>query len=131
MAGPLSAGQRASARLIALKDEAADVLTERLYAERPYLMERYGERGRFHTHQDMKFNIEHLAPAVGLGQPAMFAAYVTWLDDLLRARNVPTTEVVRTLELMLDFCRERLDPDEFGAAEPCLRAGLAAVVPAP
>jgi len=124
VAAALTAGARAAERLIAGKDEMAVWLTERLYAERPYLLERHGERGRMHTLQDMKYNIEHLAPAVALEQPSMFTGYVQWLDELLRARNVPTTEVVRTLELMRELVQARLDADEAAATVPSLDAAL-------
>lgn len=121
----MTAGERASARLLAAKEEMAQWLTDRLYTERPYLLEKYGERGRMHTLQDMKYNLEHLAPAVALDDPAMFAKYVRWLDELLRARNVPTTEVIRTLELIDVLALERLQEDEAAAVRACTRAALA------
>jgi hypothetical protein len=57
----------------------------------------------------MRYNIEHLAPAVALRSPAMFAGYAQWLGDLLRSRGIPTDETV-------------LSP-----IRPCLEAGVSAL----
>lgn len=125
MAEVMSTGRRAADRMIATKEELATSLTAALYADMPHLREKYGERGRQRCHEDMRFNIEHLAPAVALEQPQMFAGYVAWLDDLLRARSVDTAELVRSLELMNELLRARLDPAEAEAAAESIRAGLA------
>jgi hypothetical protein len=73
----------------------------------------------------MRYNIEHLTPAVELGDEAMFAGYVQWLDSLLRARNVPTRDVVRCLELLSDRCAVRYPRGEAETIGAILRAGLA------
>jgi hypothetical protein len=54
----------------------------------------------------------------------MFTTYVGWLDDLLRARNVSTREVIRSLELIEQAVRDELVPDEADVVAACLRAGL-------
>jgi hypothetical protein len=120
----LSTEARAARRLLDEKEELARMLTARLYAELPELDGRYGESGRVRCLEDMRFNVEHLAPAVELGLPVMFRSYVRWLDGLLRARNVATAEVVRTLHLMQALVRERFDEAEAAAIEVCIRAGL-------
>lgn len=126
MADGIAVRRAAAESLMAGKDVIARAVTERLYAERPYLLEKHGERGREKTLQDMKYNIEHLIPAVDLGDGQMFARYVEWLDDLLRSRNVETKEVVRCLELLAEECRER-DPAHVVAVDPVIAAGLAVV----
>jgi hypothetical protein len=118
---------RAASRLLAQKASIAQSVTDALYAERPYLLERYGERGRERTLEDMHFNVEHLVAAVDLGDPGMFARYVQWLDAVLRARNVPTREVVRCLELVEAETRARFPADEADAVAAIIRAGLAAL----
>jgi hypothetical protein len=120
---------RAGQALMRDKDAIASAVTERLYAERPYLLDKHGERGRGKTLQDMRYNIEHLIPAVDLGDPQMFARYVEWLDNLLRSRNVETKEVVRCLELLTEECEQRM-PQDTAAIRPIIDAGLAVVVPA-
>ena len=120
-------GDRASATLLERKDELARAVTRALYAERPDLLERYGERGRRKCLQDMRYNLEHLAPAVALGEPALFARYVVWLRDMLAARGVPAVEIGRSLELTSLLVQEQLAGDEAGVVQGMLEAGLAAL----
>ena len=108
------------------KEQLAQAVTERLFAERPYLLDKHGERGREKTLQDMRYNIEHLIPAVDLGDAPMFARYVEWLDEVLRSRNVETKEVVRCLELLRDECEQRF-PGEASTIRPIIDAGLEVV----
>jgi hypothetical protein len=127
----VTAGGRASARLLEEKDALARAVTDALYAERPGLLARYGAVGRQRCLEDLRYTLEHLSPAVDLGQPAMFADYVRWLDGLLRARAVDTAEVVRSLQLLDALLGERLPADEAAAVQPALRAGLAALPASP
>jgi len=123
----MTAGERASERLLADKEALARAITARLYEDMPELAERYGDYGRGKCLEDMRYNLEHLAPAVDLAQPELFAAYVRWLDGLLRSRNVGGGELVRSLELTERVLAEQLAPDEAEAAVPSLRAGLQAL----
>jgi hypothetical protein len=118
-------GQRAAAQLSTQRAAVAQEVTARLYAETPALLDRYGEVGREKCLQDMGYTVDHLVPAVEIGEPALFAEYVRWLDDLLRTRNVETDEIVRCLRLMVSVAHERLAADEAEAVAMCLQAGLA------
>jgi hypothetical protein len=127
MAGPpLTGSARADAarRLSEDRDAIARAVTAALYAERPGLLDAHGERGREKCRQDMLHNVDYLVPAVDLGDPAIFAAYVTWLDDLLRARRVETTHLVRCLELLGEEATARYGADEAAAVRTILDAGL-------
>jgi hypothetical protein len=124
---PETAAGRAAARLLAEKSALARAVTDALYAERPYLLERYGESGRARTLEDMHYNIEHLIPAVDLGEPTMWASYVRWLDSVLRARGVPTREIVRCLELVDSAVRAQFPSDEADVVSAMLRVGLDAL----
>lgn len=117
-------GMRAARRLLQDKEPLAQAVTEALYREDPALMERHGARGREKCHQDMRYNVEHLIPAVELGDGLMFAGYVEWLDTLLRARHVATRDIVRCLELLGDETTRRYATDEAEAIARILRAGL-------
>ena len=123
----VTAEGRAAGQLLQHKEALADAVTNALYADMPELTERYGDAGREKCLQDLRYTIEHLIPAVDLGQPDMFASYVRWLDALLRARNVSTREVVRSLELTERVVRERLAADEADAVATCVHAGLSAL----
>jgi hypothetical protein len=115
----------AAARLLDGKDALAVAVTEALYAERPALLARYGPVGRQRCLEDVRYTLEHLIPAVDLGQPAMFADYVRWLDGLLRARHVDPADLLRSLELTEHVLDEWLPAAEAAAVRPVLRAGLA------
>lgn len=122
-----SAGARAARGLLAGREALAREITEALYAEMPALLEKHGESGREKCLQDMRYNLEHLAPAVELEEPALFAGYARWLNDLLLARGVDTAEVVRSLALTERVVRERMPPEEADAVARSLRAGLEAL----
>ena len=123
--GAPDTGTRAARLLLVDREALAREVTEGLYAESPDLLARYGVAGREKCLQDMRYNIEHLTPAVELGDEAMFAGYVQWLDSLLRARNVPTRDVVRCLELLADRCAVRYPRDEAETIGRIVTAGLA------
>ena len=125
-----SVAARAVRSLTDQREALARAVTDALYAEMPELMERYGERGRKKCLQDMRYNLEHLEPAVELGEPGIFARYTLWLNDLLVARGVPTEEVVRCLALTERTVQERLPADEAAQVARCIRAGLSALEPA-
>jgi len=120
-------GARAASLLMRDREVLALEVTSALYAESPELLERHGERGREKCHQDMRYNIDHLIPAVDLGDGAMFARYVEWLDGLLRARNVATRDVIRCLKLLRDRCVQRFPAAESAAVGAIIDAGLGTV----
>jgi hypothetical protein len=130
MAG-LTPGERSSARLVGEKEDLARAITDALYRERPELLARWGDAGREKCLQDMRFNLEHLAPAVALDDPAMFAGYARWLLGLLQARGIPADDVVRSLALTRAAIEARFSPDEAAAAAPALDAALAVLAPPP
>ena len=118
------AGASASRLLQRERDALSHAVTDALYAESPALLERHGERGREKCLQDMYYNIDQLIPAVDLGDGAMFARYVEWLDNLLVARNVATRDVVRCLEILRDECDSRFPRAESDAIGTIVQAGL-------
>jgi hypothetical protein len=124
MAG-LSAAGRAARLLTEQREAMAAEVTEALYRERPELMARYGDAGREKCLQDMRYNLEHLVPAVELERPELFEAYVRWVDELLRSRGVETGELRRALQLLAEGAAGRMDPDAAGIAGNVIRAGLA------
>jgi hypothetical protein len=73
----------------------------------------------------MRFNLEHLAPAVALDDPAMFAGYARWLLGLLQSRGIPADDVARSLALTRTVIDGRFAADEAAAAAPALDAALA------
>lgn len=126
MAG-LSAGSRAAAALAEQKEAIARSVTGLLYAEMPWLVDKYGERGRLKCLQDMRYNLEYLAPAVELDDPELFVRYARWVDSVLRSRGVPTGELARSFQLMASDVAARLPRDEAETVAACLEAGLVAL----
>ena len=118
---------RASASLLDRQDELARAITDVMYDSDPTLTTRFGEAGRVKCLQDMRYSLEHLAPAVALDDPSVFARYVIWLEGLLAARGVGSDDVRRSLEATQSALIERLSPDEAARVLPSLRAGLAAL----
>jgi hypothetical protein len=125
LGGASASGERAARLLLVDREALAREVTAALYAGSPELLAVHGERGREKCLQDMRYNIEHLTPAVELGDPAMFAGYVEWLDALLRARNVATRDVVRCLELLRERCTVRYPAAEAATIAGIIDAGLA------
>lgn len=121
------AGARASAALLEHKGEIARAATAALYARLPALQARYGDRGRAKCLQDMHYHLEHLAPAVDMGDPGGFARYARWCDGVLRARGIPTGDLAHSLDVMEGALASVLAPDEAEAAARCLRAGVDAL----
>jgi Phycobilisome protein len=126
MAG-LTLGGRAAAALLEQKEVIARSVTGLLYAEMPWLVDKYGERGRLKCLQDMRYNLEYLAPAVELEDAELFVRYARWVDGVLSARGIPTGELARSFELMANDVRARLRADEAALVSACLEAGVIAL----
>lgn len=120
----MSAGARAAAALAEHGEAVARAVTGLLYAEMPWLVDRYGEPGRQKCLQDMRYHLEHLAPAVELEDPALFARYAEWCDAMLRARGVQTAELRRCLQLIESDVATRLPGEDAGIVAACLRGGI-------
>jgi len=110
-------------------DQLALAVTDRLFRESPELFDKYGQRGYEKCLQDMRYNVQHLVPAVDMADPSMFTRYIEWLDELLRARNVPTRETLRCLELLRNEVFTRYKRAEVDAINAVLDAGIAVVQP--
>jgi hypothetical protein len=125
----VSAGARAAAALAEHAEAVARSVTGLLYAEMPWLVDRYGERGRQKCLQDMRYHLQHLSPAVELEEPALFARYAQWCDDMLRARGVQTAELARSLQLMESDVAARLPGEDARIVADCLQAGIGVLHP--
>lgn len=126
MTGP-SLAKAASDAIIERKEELARAITDALYAGHPELLARHGEAGRAKCLQDMRYNLEHLAPAVALDDPPLFGRYVEWLARMLGARGVAAGDVRQSIEVTEAVLLARFPADHAAAVQPSLRAGVAAV----
>jgi hypothetical protein len=123
--GSTGVATRASEALLARKEQLAIAITDSVYAARPELRERYGEIGITKCREDMRYTIEHLAPAVALAEPQLFVSYVSWLIDLLRARGIPADDVRVSLEALNQVLATRLSLDEYDESAKIVHAALA------
>lgn len=117
----------AAERLIAERGSLAPAITDELYRRRPELLEKYGAVGRQRCLEDMNFNLEHLAPAVALEEPEMFIRYIRWVDDLLRARKVPSDELTLSLQITREQVADWFPEEESRTIDPLLVAAIAAL----
>ena len=122
-----TASKEAAALLMREREGLAIAVTGQLYERYPDLLERHGQRGREKCLQDMRYNIDHLIPAVDLNDGSMFARYVQWLDEMLRSRGVRTKDVIDCLELLRSECERRFGKAESDAIAGIINAGLAVV----
>lgn len=111
----------------ALADQAADWITEQIYARYAEVLTPFGAYGRFQTRQDLRYHVEFLSAAVEVQAPGYFTDYVVWLAGVLRARGVPVQTLAESLQLFRQFLESRLQPTVLAAARACLDAGLAAL----
>jgi MerR family transcriptional regulator, light-induced transcriptional regulator len=86
--------------LRAAADRIAALTLARDYAERPALLERYGEAGRAKYRQDVLYNVAALAGALDAGDCAIFLRYVAWLKIVLVSRGVALKDVEASLRCM-------------------------------
>lgn len=128
--GAADARSHASEALIARKEELAREITVALYVAHPEWLERYGAVGRDKCLQDMRYTIEHLAPAVALGEPQLFAGYCRWLIDLLRPRGIPAQHVRDTLAVVRRVLGDRLTMEQAPVVVGIVDAGIAATAAA-
>ena len=117
-------GLRASDYILSHKETLARAITATLYANDGSLLERFGEVGRVKCLQDIHYCLEHLAPAVALHDPAVFARYVSWLEALLAARGIGSRDVRLSLEATRVELADRLPPEESTSVLHCIQAGL-------
>ena len=124
-----TAGEIGASDFILGHEEAlAREITDALYADDTTLVERFGAAGRAKCLQDIHHCLEHLAPAVALDDPPLFARYVRWLASLLAARGVGSEDVRRSLEATRAVLgQQRLRPDELAVLLRCVHAGLASL----
>jgi hypothetical protein len=108
----------------ALADEAADWVTERIYARYTHVLTPFGNLGRFQTRQDLRYHVKFLGTAVEVSAPVYFTDYVLWLAGMLRARGVPVQTLAESLQLLKTFFEGRLEPALLRSAQDYLDAGL-------
>lgn len=93
-----------------LSDDAVRWVEDEIYRRYAKLMMVRGNKGRFHTHQDLRYHLEFLRGALSTGASIFFTDYVRWLSTILETRGVPMQSLDESLELLSRFFNEALDP---------------------
>jgi methanogenic corrinoid protein MtbC1 len=78
----------------------ADATLARDYANRPALLDRYGEAGKNYYREDVLHHVAALAASVDAVEPAMFLRYVEWLKILLVSRGIEVDDIAENLRCM-------------------------------
>lgn len=120
----VESGTHVARLLMRDREVLARAVTSTLYVEAAERLARHGVRGRERCLEDMHFNVDHLIPAVDLGDPDLFTRYLQWLHELLQARGVDTRDVCRCLELLRDEVTQRYQRSEARLVTNILDAGL-------
>src|SRR5271166_754965 len=87
-------------RLRAAADLVAEATLARDYAQRPFLLDRYGEEGRRKYRQDILYNVEALAATLDADDAGMFLRYVGWLKVVLMSRGIAFEDIAESLRCM-------------------------------
>jgi hypothetical protein len=83
-----------------------DAIADRYFAEFPADLERYGEAARDWELHDTAHCINWAA--LDVRGFASLDRNITWLADILRARDFPLEQLARNLELAADVCAAQL-----------------------
>ncbi len=121
-AGLETVGAEGLRRFDALRTEAADAVTERLYATYGPIYEQYGPRGRKTCREDIALHLEFLRPALEFGVAPPMVDYLCWYASVIAARGTPREHVAPSLEWLAAFYAERMEPAEAAAVTAALRA---------
>ncbi len=111
-------------RLRAAANSIAEATLARDYAQRPFLLDRYGENGRTRYRQDILFDVAALSAAVDAEDSGMFLRYVAWLKVVLVHRGVGCDDIAESLRCMRSVLMDDAAGDHLFAAS-YLQAALA------
>jgi MerR family transcriptional regulator, light-induced transcriptional regulator len=85
-------------------NELANQITRLHFEQNPGLLERYGEAGKKRCFEDAVFHLNFLAEALTMNLPDMYANYILWAASMLKARNIPESD----LDDNLDFVQQAI-----------------------
>jgi methanogenic corrinoid protein MtbC1 len=105
-----------------LRNDAANAVTERLYALHGSFYNQFGLRGRTACREDLAFHLEFLQPVLQFGLLQPIVDYLCWLGDVLAARAIPVDHLAQSLDLLGDFFAEHMDTTEAHLVTAALRA---------
>jgi methanogenic corrinoid protein MtbC1 len=115
-------GAKGMEQFQALQDEAVQAVTARFYAAYAPVYEKFGERGRQATREDLSFHLEFLRPVLEFGLVQSMVDYLRWLDSVLVARGVPGDHLSLSLDWLAEFFEGRMEHDDGAVVAAALRS---------
>jgi MerR family transcriptional regulator, light-induced transcriptional regulator len=114
---------RLSRKVLSVKQNVAQAITDEFFSNHPEWVDRYGDRGREFCTADACLHVDFLAGAIEAGSPAAFGDYARWTAGMLGARGI----AAHTLEESLAQIERRLSvwllPEEREAVSSYLTPG--------
>jgi methanogenic corrinoid protein MtbC1 len=122
---PESAAQRfqLAQKLVAVKRNVAQAISDELFLDHPEWAVRYGERGRQFCTADACFHLEFLAGAIEAGSPEAFGDYSRWTARMLGARGIAAHTLEENLGQLQKHLPAVLLPEEYEAVLTFLARG--------
>jgi hypothetical protein len=103
--------ERASHFITAQLDMLAGRIMELHFERRPELVTLYNARQRDFYFNDTRHNLTALAASILLLTPGLFGDHMAWVENLLKARGIPTAGLKMHLECMKDVLSGLLPHD--------------------
>jgi hypothetical protein len=69
-------------------------VTDGIYKDYPFLLEKYGERGRQKCKEDNEHHIKYLQTAASMDEEKYFIDYAHWLNGILTSRGMQTEHII-------------------------------------
>ncbi len=110
-------------RLLSVKQNVSQAVSDQFFQIHPEWEVRYGERGRQFCAADASFHIEFLAGAIQAGSPEAFADYARWTARMLGARGIDAHSLEENFAQLEGHLSPVLSPAEQMAVSTFLESG--------
>ncbi|KHE73097.1 hypothetical protein [Halobacillus sp. BBL2006] len=94
------------------QDRIVHQVVEEIYADYPFLWEKFGQNGRDRTEEDNYHHLDHLYAAYEMNSSDFFIDYTNWLNNVLTSRGVGTHLIVDNFERLQRLLQETTLADE-------------------
>jgi methanogenic corrinoid protein MtbC1 len=118
-------------KILSARRESIAVRVTELYFEAHPGLENKWKNARTKCTEDTMHHIDHLAEAVKLGQPALFAEYAAWAAELLAHMRIPGEALSSHLRILAGVAVSELGDAGGELVIPHLEAALAKIEAAP
>jgi methanogenic corrinoid protein MtbC1 len=102
----------------------SEAVVDRQYRLHPEIWEKYGQRGRAHSIEDMGYHISFLAESINVSDLGIFLHYVQWVKRLFEGLKLPQNSFLTTLQFTKDSIEEMLSADTAEEAGGYIDAAL-------